>query len=68
MKSVSKGDKHIQLLVLQALERRTKDEQTVGQKLGVPENDPVRLAPTIAPTQPPSTHELIINQRAGAGN
>ena len=62
-----KGYQYLPQLMHEALQQRVRDDKTVGRTVGISENDPVRLAPTLAKSGPPSTLELIARQKTRTG-
>ena len=69
MKAIKEPKKYqyMSQLLQEVLNHRISDDQPVGRKLGISEHDPVRLAPTVAPSQAPPTSELVAKQKSRRG-
>jgi hypothetical protein len=58
---------YLQQLIQEVMNHRVSDDKPVGRKLCISLLDSVRLAPTVAPTQPQPTSELIAKHKIKRG-
>ena len=69
MKTVKKTKEynHIPSLIERIIQKRVADEQSTHRSISLSAEHPCRITPTIAPSAPPMTSELVAKQHKRTG-